>query len=171
MTVENKLVEGIDLVCFNFFHENEVDLYMLSTYGEVDLPLTVDGRLILFHSTSLTKLAFSLFPEELVKGQSIPVEVALTCNVPHAVKKIKSGKVDQKVTILNCLNMFFDIFKVLNVDIPETYRKNLYAFADYLTFEKNIVAFFDTTEAKRVDILQAFLWCVGTVLSNSKILS
>lgn len=171
MIVENKTVDGIDLVCFQFFYEEEINFYMLTTYGEVDLPLVVDGKLILFCSIDLTKLAFSLFPKELVKGQSIPAEVALFCDVPIAVRKIKSGKVDQKATILNCLNMFFDIFKVLNVDIPETYRMNLYAFADYLTFEKNIVEFFNTSEIKRIDVLQAFLWCVGTMLSNCKILS
>ena len=73
---------------------------------------------------------------------------SLVCDIPLAIKKIKSGKIDQQANILNCLNSFYDILDVMKMALPLTYKKNLFQFAQHLTFDRDILKFLNESKIK-----------------------
>jgi hypothetical protein len=168
---DTSLVDGIALISLRLFSEGDEKLYTLIAYGENDFPPVVNGKIVFFLSAKQVEKGFAFFPVDIIKNQKVPKKSSLVCDIPLAIKIIKSGKVDNKATILNCINTFLDLLKAINEVVLEKYKKDLFAFADYLTFNKNIENYFNSFEVNRIEILQAFLWCYGRILSNCKIIS
>lgn len=163
-------IDGIALLEFQFVDQNEFpSIYTFTTYGEVDIPLSVDGKLIFFPIERCAQ-AYELYSDEIKKEISLPHEVSLTLNIPKMINLIKKENIDENSVILNCLNIFFDQINQIDVIFPESLKKILFKLADHLTFDSNFQLFLNQEKITRDEILEGTTWCIGTILINSKFL-
>jgi hypothetical protein len=63
-----------------------------------------------------------------------------------------------------------DLVKSTGVAFPENYRECLYNFSDRLTFDTEYESFFQKNSIERSLIVGALHWCLGLILTKSKIL-
>jgi hypothetical protein len=141
-------------------------LYFLleDTDGEMT-PLTQSGRILLFTqiryaATALTDAGFeplSFRQEDIVNYD--PCEV---------VRLIREGGFDDKAVIINFLNLLSDLFPAAGIKLPESYRDDMVAFADHLTFSKELDVFFAEDPVSREHLVNGVIWSVGAVLLSSK---
>jgi len=53
--------------------------------------------------------------------------------------------------------------------MPSEYKRILYAFADHLTFNRELSTFFAEHQFSRQAVLEAVTWSIGAVVSKSKL--
>lgn len=133
-------------------------------YGENDYALKENNCLIFFHST---ELALDYYSKNKLKNKFyLKNEVALTCDIYKSLQIIENRQVDESAEILNCINTMDDLIKTIPLEIPFRYRKSLYRFADYLTFERRIDIFFDKYHYERDFIRRGLLKVEKIILDN-----
>jgi len=171
MSNTKDLIDGVAIIGFRIFSGN-IDLYTLITYGRTDedFALTSDDKIVFFESIEFASEAFNLFGDSIKKIASVPNSIELVCDIPLVVDLIKHETTDDSATILNCLNTFFDLILAIHAETPKKYKKILYDFANYLTSDTDLDAFFGKSKDKRNEAVEAFTWCVGAIMLSSKIL-
>lgn len=90
-------------------------------------------------------------------------------NVAKALYLIEKYNYDKNVEILDIINIFDDLLIAINMEVPSIYKKELYAFADHLTFSKSYGAYFKKKGTNRELIINAIYWCVGAMACRSVI--
>lgn len=151
---------------------NKPDLLVPMVSGERDYPLKNDGRiLVLFDPKSIVKaisLAENLnLPDERMKGARAG-RVAITYDLPMTLYLINQAEVDNRATIINCLNFLMTLIDSLAVKMPVEYRETLHKFADHLTFRRTIKSFLEEQATNATNISDSLLWCIGAIISQSK---
>ncbi len=145
------------------------ELYTLFFPGEVDKPLLSENYLIFFNTPELATKAFALSDNAKQNFELPSSEVDLVCDIAQSLYLISEADVDSSATILNCLNILLDLVKAIKLPMPPEYQTVLHAFADYLTFSRELSIFFATSSISRSAITNAFIWCIGAVVSKSKL--
>lgn len=146
------------------------NFYTLITYGVDDIPLTVDGRLVFFRSPASTEAAYKMFNDSIKMSSSPPTEMGMLCDVAGMLYTISQEDLDESVTIVNCLNVTFDLIGALEIRMPDEYRKALYEFADHLTFDREFASYLREQGVHRETIINAFLWCLGAIALKSQLI-
>lgn len=134
-----------------------------------DSPLVSDDYIVFFDDPSLAAKAVEMYGDGIKDGLS--QEVNLHCYVAESLYLINSEEVDPSATIINFLNILLDLVKAARLPMPEEYERLLGAFADYLTFDRELSTFFAQEGNMRSKVLDAILWCIGAVVSKSKLLT
>lgn len=146
-------------------------LFTLMFVGDRDFPLAIDGYIIFFNNLDLIPKALELVNYEQRKVIETPYEIDLVVDLAEMLYLICSGDIDDSATIINGLNIIFDLVKATNLPFPSKYKQNLYKLADHTTFSKDLLSFFSQEEdIKRADVHDALLWCIGVIVSRSQLL-
>lgn len=138
---------------------------------EDDRPIVHDGKIVFFTTPELAQTAFKLAEPELAYLNPNFEEVALVCNIAVILYMIHYEDIDNYATIIDSLNLIFDLVKATKIHMPEGYKKALYKFADHLTVEREYASFFSANNIARTLIGEATLWCVGAIVCKSIILT
>lgn len=124
--------------------DNErVDLYTLFLPGEKDEPLHAENYLLFFSKPQLASKAISLCDNNTDGFGPPPHTVDAICDVATTLYYVAYENTDPDATIIFCLNTLFDLVNSTNLLPPPQYKSQLYAFADHLTFSRDISTFFE----------------------------
>jgi hypothetical protein len=145
------------------------DVFALIAYGDRDFPIQDDGRILFFSNPALALEVYQLCPEDVKSVTTPPSEVQLVCDVAGALHLIKSQDFDDSATVLNCLNTIFDLVASTGLSWPPNYQSSLHALADHLTFHRELTPFLGE-QVSRTTAVDAFLWCIGAVTMNAKLI-
>lgn len=148
----------------------EPKLFTLIFSGDRDFPLAIDGYIIFFNNLDLIPNALELVNYEQRKVVKTPNEIDLVVDIAVMLYLICEEDIDDSATIVNGLNIIFDLVKATNLPFPSKYKQNLYKLADHTTFSKDLLSFFQEEDIKRADIHDALLWCIGVIVSKSQLL-
>ena len=156
------------LIAFHLDPDTEYpNIYTL--FVTEDSPLVSDEYIVFFNEPGLASKAVEMYGDGVKDG--LPQEVDLHCYIAESLYLINSEAVDPSATIINSLNILLDLVKATRLSMPEEYERLLYAFADYLTFDRDLSVFFAQEGNTRSRVLDAVLWCIGAVVSKSKVLT
>lgn len=139
-------------------------LYNLMIYGENDYALKEKNKLLFFHKFQQAYIFW--VKNKLNEKYTLQKKIALTCDIPLALKIIEKNRIDKNSVVLNSINTFDDLFKTLNLKFPLKHRKSLYAFADHLTFKKEINSFFISSGYRREFLIQSLLKLEEVIIKN-----
>lgn len=148
------------------------DVYTLFVIGDKDEPLMSGGYILFFSNPELVDKALKLSDNNNTKQLGPPPQdVDLICDAAKSLYLIECEDIDQSATIINFLNILFDLVKATQLAIPEDYKRVLYGFADHLTFDVEFLTFLVQQNISRDMMRDAILWCIGAVVSKSRIIS
>jgi hypothetical protein len=163
-------IEGISLVGFRLSPDSEnPDWYTLFTYGEEDIPIRDNDRLVFFKSVDLIDRAYAMFDNSIKRLYPPPSEIDLVCDVADMLYVVNHQDSDGSATILNGLNTIFDLLKAIRMSLPAEYKDILYRFADHLTFNREFGAYLSQNAVTRQAITNAILWAIGAITVRSRI--
>ena len=169
--VDELSIDGVELIGFRLNRKSEnPNVYILITYGDEDIPLTSDGELIFLSSVDNVPFAFNMFSEKIKQQAVQPTEVSLILDIPLMLHLLENKAQDKDATIINCLNIIFDLLEYSQSKLPENYKQILYALADHLTFDSDIEAFIKQKQLTRTEIVNGVLWCIGAILTKTRLL-
>lgn len=125
------------------------------------IPITDHNKLVAFHNLSD---ASGILQAKGFEPQTFDTDDIFVCDVFETLHLIKYGNNDDNAVIINLLNVLSDVLIATNVHVTERYRALLIAFADHLTFSKNLDEYFTNNNILRVEILDGVIWCMGALL-------
>jgi hypothetical protein len=164
--------DGVALIGFRLDADSdEPSLHTLLFYGERDVPLMQNDRIVFFTAPELADVAYELGGDIARKLGPPPTEVCLVCDFVETLRLIRFEGYDNSATILDFLNTVFDLVKVTTHQIPSEYKTILFNFADHLTFHKEFASFFMENRIERDNVVNGILWCLGAVVASAKLLT
>jgi hypothetical protein len=148
------------------------DVYCLLLESRDEGPATCEGYTIFFKDVSSAGMALSMDDDEAVRAMAPPNEVHYIYDVADLLYLLSSEdvEVDNDATIVNCLNVAFDLVKATELPFPEDYKRVLYAFADYMTFDRDFGVFLRKNSVTRIQLHNGILWMIGVIVSKSKLI-
>jgi hypothetical protein len=146
------------------------ELYGLLREGQFDVPLMVDGRIVLFtdrgRAGELLREHGRLIGDEVVDVES-PFVV---CDVAQALHLLSVGGLDSGSAVLNAVNILLDLVVATGVPFDERRRTALGSIADYCTTKYDLTRYLEEDgDYARQELLDAVLWCVGVVTVMARI--
>lgn len=136
----------------------------------IGMALTIGKDLAFFTKPGQAKKAFKLFSKEIRRSFPVPAEPALIVDLAAVLFLIENETFDDSAVILNCLNTIFDLLPSAGKKLSEERKNLLWKFADHLTFEKEFGQYLAANSISRESIIDALTWCVGAIVTKSKIL-
>jgi hypothetical protein len=146
----------------------EPNIYTL--FVTEDSPLAFEGYVVFFSESELAVRALELCGIDIENFDSLPKESDLDCDVARSLYLVSSEDIDSSATLINFLNVLLDLVKATQMLMPEEYKRLLYEFSDHLTFHRELSTFFTQRNVTRSTITDAILWCIGAVVSKSKLI-
>lgn len=162
--------DGKYLVGFKLDPDREnCDFFTVVFCGDIDQPLTIDDYIIFFNDISILSKTLEFVAPEIL--QDLDISDFAIIDIAEMLYLIEREKIDNSAIILNGLNMIFDLVKASRLKMPDECKRILYRFADYCTFNQEISVFFENENISRKQIINNILWCIGAIVSKSKILT
>lgn len=169
--------ETISLIGFRVNPDcEEPELYILMICGDKDYPVMLEDYIIFFARPILGIKAMQLssnidLQKILLKTMNDVADVDLVVDIAEVLYLISHENVDNKATIINCLNTLFDLVLCTGIPMPSNYKEVLYNFADHLTFNQEFSSFLEQHSISRSWVRDAILWCMGAAVAKSKLLT
>jgi hypothetical protein len=158
------------IVGFRLNYENETpELYTIIIYEETEKAITHNGNLLFVTDLSKVKLIYSFLDSGTKEKFEIPTHMKIGIDVAKTLYLLENEKEDDSATILDCLNIILDLFKSIEVIIPEDKKKILYGLADFLTFADDFPTYLEKSSISRETIIDVIIWCLGKLLTRSRI--
>jgi hypothetical protein len=146
--------------------EHDLKVYLLFLKGATDKPFIKNNKLCFFTKNriieKLSVMGITILPHDFDD------EIELTCDINKVLRLITLNSIDKDATLINFMNIFFDIINALNIVIPNEYKNVLYLIADHLTFNRRFGSFLKQNKLSREDIINAIYWLNGAIISNSQ---
>lgn len=170
MSINNISDTAVWLIGFRLNPDSDdADIYTAILHGEIDKPLMIDDQIIF--SKQLETLAHVIDSVPNVNQSISPLhKVDLICDVAEALYLITAEDIDTSATIINFLNILFDLVRATKLSMPANYKNILYSFADHLTFSQEFKRFLEEKKITRGEIRDAILWSIGTIMVKTKML-
>jgi hypothetical protein len=110
-------IDGISLVGFRLLPESDSpDWYTLFTYGVKDIPVMDNDQVVFFRSLDLVDKAYAFFDDSIKSLSPPPSELDYVCDVAEMLYIINNEDRDESATIVNGLNIMFDLLKAIQVN-------------------------------------------------------
>lgn len=168
---EQSEIDGISLIGFRINPDSEApEFFTLLVGGEKDTALMVDDNLAFFIEFEQKQQAFELLDKQIRQDFPVPNEVDLVADLATTLYLIENETLDDSAIILDCLNTIFDLLHTLNKNLSDERKNLLWKFADHLTFEKDFGQYLISNSISRDSLIDALIWCVGAIVSKSKVL-
>lgn len=146
-------------------------IYILMVIDDEDTPIMYNEKIIFFSYLQLCSAVLELASTDRNTFYSCPQNVALVCDISAMITILESEDIDETATILNCLNLLFDLLKAINFNLRKDYERLLYDLADHLTFEREFVVFLEENKISRSNLIEAISLCINNVFMRSIVLT
>lgn len=146
------------------------ELYGLIREGQSDVPLMVDGRILLFaergRADELLRRHGRLVGDEVVDVE----RPFFVCDVAQALHLLSVGGLDSDSAVLSAVNVLLDLVVATGVPFDERRRQALGSIADYCTTSYDVTRYLEEEGGySSRELLDAVLWCVGVVAAMARI--
>jgi hypothetical protein len=146
----------------------EPDFYTILLQDRSDQPILHQGQIIFFADFNDRQLALELDSEfAKIQNQTAPGELYLVYDIANVLYLVSNESRDESASIVNFLNVLFDMLKSVSVSIPSRYKTVLYQVADHLTFDKDFGDFLEAEGIARTEVVEAIQWGIGSVITKS----
>lgn len=142
--------------------------FLAFTGDSAMLPLMRDDRILVFTNKRHFRRVISLAGCEESAAEARRNE--LWFGVGRAIVYLERESIDDWACIIESINLLDDLLIAVNLRRPATYAKHLDALADYLTFDRDLDAFFATASFDRHAACDALRWCIGAVFTRITLL-
>lgn len=149
---------------------NHPDFYTILIYGNDDRAITLAEDILFFKEFDAIPKIIEMAGISSTDFNDFTNDVDLIVEIRQVFDIIRNDDVDESALVVDCLNVVFDLLKSIDAEYPIKYKEILFNLADHLTFDKNLSIFFEHTGEKRLNALHAFSWCIGVILSRSKVI-
>jgi hypothetical protein len=154
-------IDAVDFVSVKF--TNWPQVYTLFISGDIDRPLSREGRPVFFQDrTKLSEAKALLTPGE-ARLLKTPARPFLICDMKTAAMNVSNG-VDSEHLALHSINFALDCVNFIGKRIPLQQEECLFALADSLSFNKRIPTKF---VEKSEFVKQSLLWCQFAITNES----
>ena len=161
--------EALWIIGFRINPDNvDPEVYTLIVQRDKYRPLVVNGQIVFFSKPHLANRALELAEPDIKRLGPAPKDVALVCDVAKTLHLVESGNIDPSATIVNCLNTLGDLVADIGLPMPTNHKRILNTFADHLTFNRKFGNFLVQENISRSAIIDAILWCIGTIVSKAR---
>ena len=170
--MQNNLEQkGIWLVGFNLNNlKDKPDLFILIQTGDIDTPIMNNGKVLIFSKKKVIHYLYNTYEIFLIEDE-LYSQIEIIFDIEILIRKIRFCKVDRGCTILNSLNILFDMTKHLHKSKKHEMVKLFYSFASHLTYENEFaISFIKKKRIKRLKILDSIYWNLGLLIANSEII-
>lgn len=167
---KNNMESEVYLIGIRLSNNIAPELYTLVVCGNKDTPLFSDGKFIFFSSTDFVNVAFEMLDEKIKQKSTHPKELSLVVDIPLTLKLLRKNKLDKEATVLNCLNTLFDFLDFSKSDLSNNFKQILFGLTDHLTFHANFDDYLKEKQISRQEIVDAILWCIGSIFVRAKLL-
>jgi hypothetical protein len=174
MTKETDLEVGIWLIGLRFDvlaarRYDNAEIYTLVFEAKNEEPIVNSDKVVFFTSPEHARAALLLEGDSRLQALPVPTEVHYVYDLQRAAIDILSATddVDLDNNIVNSLNLLFDCIGAVGQAIPDSFRADLFALADHLTFNNTIDDFLEKRRIGRRHLYDGFLWCVGALAIHS----
>jgi hypothetical protein len=152
--------------------EEGADVYCLLLESRDGGPITCEGYIIFFKDVSSAGTALRMDDDEAVRAMAPPNGIHYIYDVADLFYLVFSEdvEIDNDATIVNCLNVAFDLVKATEIPFPEDCKRVLYSFADYMTFDRDFSPFLRENRVTRTQLQNGILWMMGVVVAKSKLI-
>jgi hypothetical protein len=146
-------------------------LYGLVLEGEVDQPLMLADRLVLFRDPSRAATILQQFGSSM-KADKIDVSKPFFwCDVAQTLHLLQAGGIDEDACVLGAVNALLDLVRATGLKMPAVTKAALHSIADYCTMNKDLTKYLEEEGDYSSDALvDAMLWCVGAVAVKARVL-
>ncbi|MDM8530552.1 hypothetical protein QUF63_05220 [Anaerolineales bacterium HSG25] len=145
----------------------EPELYTLIFPGEVDEPLSEDGYLLFFSDPNSASRFLDASGQN--NSRQLTGEVDAVYDIALLLHLLANKDTDTTATIVDGLNILFDLVKVSKLSIPPEYKRALHALADHVTFHQEFATFLSQQAISRSTLIDGVTWCLGAIVSKSKV--
>lgn len=147
------------------------ELYGLIHEGEMDVPLMVDGRIVLFTDPARAPELIRRYGAALVADRVDVAEPFFWCDVAQALYFLSAGGTDTGASVVGAVNALLDLVKATGATMDERRRRALYSIADYCTTSKDLTKYLEEEgNYSSAELIDAVLWCVGAISVKARIL-
>lgn len=161
----------IYIVGFRLHYENESpEIYTIIVYKEAEKAFTHEGNLLFVTDLSKIGTIYSFLDSETKAKFEMPAQMKTTVDIAETLYLLENEKEDDSAVILDALNIIFDLFKSIEIAIPEGKKRILYGLADFLTFRDDFSSYLEKSSISREMIIDTVVWCLGKLLTKSRIL-
>lgn len=147
------------------------DLYGAIRDGDPDVPLMVDGRIVLFTDPAR---APELIRQHGAQWRDDPMDVSnptLWCDIAQALHHLSAGGIDNSASVVDAVNVLLDLVNACGTKMIDSRRQALHAIADYCTTSKDLTRYLEEVgDHSSRELVDAVLWCVGAVVVKARIL-
>jgi hypothetical protein len=146
------------------------ELYGLILEASPDVPLMVDGRVLFFTERHRAAELIRQHGAHLHADRIDVDEPSMRCDLAQALHFLSAGGLDETASVNNCVNALLDLVRGVGSTIAEERKSALYSIADYTTTSKDITRYLEEEgDYSSRQLVDAVLWCVGAVVSKSKL--
>jgi len=151
--------------------KSKPDLYGLIFEGEHDVPLMMEGRIVLFTDPARAGDLIDRYGAPLIADKLDIAKPFFWCDVAQALHFLSAGGVDTEASVLRAVNVLLDLVKAAGAPMIDSRRDVLHAIADYCTMSKDITKYLEEDgDYSSRELIDAVLWCVGAVVMKARIL-
>ncbi len=162
----------LELLEFIFKRNTEnPDLYMLMIFGDEDIPIIIEDKLIFINESSLASSVLDTAPSYIREFAPPPLETTTLYNFPRMFHMVKSLDVDPDCTILNCLNLLLDFLYAFEIPLPQKTKEILYTFANHLTLNREFKSFLNESGISRGEAKEAIQWLMKQIFPRCMVLT
>jgi hypothetical protein len=146
-------------------------LYGLVLEGEVDRPLMLAGRVVLFRDACN---AATLLEQHGSGMKADRVEISkpfFWCDIAQTLHLLQAGGIDDDACVLGAVNVLLDLVRATGLKMPAAAKAALHSIADYCTMNKDLTKYLEEEGDYSSEALtEAVLWCVGAITVKSTVL-
>ena len=134
------------------------------------LPLIHDGQIILFTDLALAQPALKAAHID-VEFRSLSLQNVYLIDVSQTLFLLQSQSVDEQKIIANTLDFFARVLTALGIGVPPVFADALIAFGNYIDQNAFYGDFIEQKSITRHRCIDATRWCLGTILSLTKLIT
>lgn len=134
------------------------------------LPLIHDGQIILFTDLALAQTALKAAHID-VEFRNLSLQNVYLIDVSQTLFLLQSQSVDEQKIIANTLDFFARVLTALGIGVPPVFADALIAFGNYIDQNTFYGDFIEQKSITRHRCIDATRWCLGTVLSLTKLIT
>ena len=163
--------DEIYIVGFRLHYESETpEFYTIIVDEESEAPVTHDGSILFVTDIKKAELIYSYLDRVTKDKFAMPTKMEKGIDVAKALYLLENEERDDASIILDFLNIIFDLLNSIEIIIPNDKREILYGLADYLTFEDDFSTYLDKSSINRLALIDIIIWCVGKLVTRSRVL-
>jgi hypothetical protein len=145
--------------------------YGLILEGEVDQPLMLDGRIVLFREAARAAELLQRYGSSMKADRSEISTPFFWCDVAQTLHLLQAGGLDEDACVLGAVNALLDLVRATGLKMPASAKAALHAIADYCTMNKDLTKYLEEEgDYSSEALVDAVLWCVGAVAVKSTVL-